>query len=235
MLQPPPQLGGAQARCPAAHCPDGPQGAEKTAAVPAAVAEAQQLALAQLQVLLRHGQQGGTGRQGQTAEGHPGPRGGPVPLGKALGRGQGQGQPAPRGQMAAPLLQLGGRLLQPLQGEAGAEQAGAPQPGGQAGVEIPEAVAMAAGQGVGRQQLGAEVELEQGGCQAVLLQGLPQQAAAGPQVGRRAAGQCSPAAPGQQVGQPPGHRPLQAGVLPVGLGGADPCDSPPAARAPWWP
>ena len=120
--------------------------------------------------------------------------------------------------MAAPLLQLGGRLLQPLQGEAGAEQAGAPQLGGQAVVEVPEAVAVAAGQGVGRQQLGAEVELEQGACQAVLVQGFPQQAAAGPQVGRRAAGRCFPGAAGEQVGQPPGHGPLQAGVLPVGLG-----------------
>ena len=120
--------------------------------------------------------------------------------------------------MAAPQLQLGGRLLQPLQGEAGAEQAGAPQLRGQTGVEVPVAVAVAAGQGVGRQQLGAEVELEQGACQAVLQQGFPQQATAGPQVGRRAAGQCPPAAPGQQVGQPPGHGSLQAGVLPVGLG-----------------
>jgi len=160
------------------------------------------------------------GGQGQAGVGHPRPLARPPPLGEAGRRRHRQRQPTPRGQLATPALQLVRRIGQPLQGEAGAEQAGALQGAGQAGIEIPEALPVLPGQGVLSQQLGAEVELQQGMVQPLLLQGFPQQPRAGPQVGGRPLQPPLAQLLGQQVGQPPGHRPLQRGMLPVGAGPA---------------
>ena len=112
--------------------------------------------------------------------------------------------------------QLGGGFVEPLQGKAGAEQGGLLQGFGQPLVEIPEQALVWPGQGVLGQQLGAEIQLQHGLQPALPAKGLADQAAAGTQVGPGACGGdrqgCA------EMGQPPGHPLLQAGLAGIGAG-----------------
>jgi hypothetical protein len=237
--QQPPQLAGPQARRPAGACPQRPDAAQRLAAVPGAGGEAQGVAALQLQARRRHRDQAPRRRQRQGRAGHGGGLGGLAPAAEAAGRGDSQRQPTASSQLAAPALQLEGRILQPLQGKARHEQGGGRQPGRQTAVEVPDQRPVAAfGQGVAGQQLRAEIQLANPQVGPLVSQGLAEQAGAGAQVGAGARQQGQLTA---EMGQPPGHPPLQPGLFGITVGPAAEALAHPGAEAfavvgglPWW-
>ena len=194
-----------------------PQGGEPIAGRPA---EAQPLGMAEVQPSAdRCLDQPVRLGQGQGGAGHGCSAGCRLPAVEAAGHRHRQGQPAAGGEPAGPVGQLGHGIVQPLQGKAGEQQAGVPELGRQAAVEVPGGGG-GAGERIAGQQFGAEVELEGrlGQGRPLGQQGPAEQAATGTEVGAGAGGEGKVAA---EAAESPGHALLQAGLGLV-AGGATP-------------
>ena len=158
------------------------------------------------------GEEGVGSGEGQGAAGQTAALCGLAPLGEAAGGGDAQQQPTPRRQRLAPVAERLGGGLQPLQGEAGGEQGGTREVGGQALVEVPGEGGAATIEG---QRFRAEIKLLQwtwqgnvpGGQSPAEQPGAGAQIRAGPlrQNQRLVAQTLAIDSVAGHTGEPPGH------------------------------